>query len=491
VTLRIKDQGTGPVIYARWRHEGTPVERTVGRGWFVLAGDANAKNGGDTIGKWIARRGRAPEGLLTKSAALGLVPSVLEAWRASQTTTPVKQEAARLREQARQLEEEARRIEGDQEALFRDAAEAWYEYLKNVKRLKGSTLYDYRKALDARLLPVLGDEPLMQLGVRSLIAFRDGLAAVPEDGSDPLTAKTVNKYLIMVGAILKLACRSVEAGGFGLVSNKASEVDKLGEDDKTGIEPFTPAEIVAVAAALRRGAHRKQPRVGTGKREKGRKTKVREPSAVERARMAADDARDACAVLMAGFTGLRRGELVGLRRGRVLVPEGRVKVHRAIVNGKEGTPKSGAGRESLIPRLVAQAIDDMDDARRAHAELAGISPAFRPNHFLLGNAMGEPMDPSALVRRYKKACKAIGLRGVKFHGLRHTFVTAAREGFSADRVQQLAGHEDPRTAQGYAHPRSRAKDADRLSEALAALIEVDADEELMARALSFESTRAA
>jgi integrase len=68
-----------------------------------------------------------------------------------------------------------------------------------------------------------------------------------------------------------------------------------------------------------------------------------------------------------------------------------------------------------------------------------------------------------LTKRYKKACETLGLRVIRWHGLRHSFVAAAREGFGADRVQQMAGHEDPRTAQRYAHARSAADDAARLS----------------------------
>ena len=40
----------------------------------------------------------------------------------------------------------------------------------------------------------------------------------------------------------------------------------------------------------------------------------------------------------------------------------------------------------------------------------------------------------------------------------------AREGFSVDAVRAMAGHKDHRTAQGYAHAKSRAGDAARLSE---------------------------
>jgi integrase len=469
VSLRIKDQGAGPILYARWRHEGRQVEKPLGRAWFVPEGHADAKARGETIGKWVARRGRAPDGHLTKATALGLVPDVQAAWLASLTLTPEQERAARLREQARLLEEEARRVEGDQVATFKDAAEAWFADRRDIKRIKPSTLHNHRNALDARILPVLGPEPLLQLGVRNIIKFRDDLAATPEDGPT-LAAGTVNKYLVITSSILNFACRSVDAGGFGLPSNPAADVDKIGDNGTDDTVYLTPAEIVSVAAALKRGAHRKPRVVGVGRRAKGRQTAERELTEIERAADAADDARDAAAVLISGFAGLRRGELVGLRRADASLIDSRINVRRSIVLGEIGTPKSGNGRETLIPRMIAQAIADLDAARIAHAEVAGIDPAFRDDDYLLGTAEGEPMDPSALVKRYKAACAAIGLRIVKFHGLRHSFVTAAREGFSADRVQQLAGHEDPRTAQGYAHPRSRAADADRLSDALDALI---------------------
>jgi hypothetical protein len=43
----------------------------------------------------------------------------------------------------------------------------------------------------------------------------------------------------------------------------------------------------------------------------------------------------------------------------------------------------------------------------------------------------------------------------------------AREGFSVDAVRAMAGHKDHRTAQGYAHAKSRAGDAARLSDRFA------------------------
>ncbi|HET6505612.1 MAG TPA: site-specific integrase [Baekduia sp.] len=189
---------------------------------------------------------------------------------------------------------------------------------------------------------------------------------------------------------------------------------------------------------------------------------------VHRLAREADDVRDAAAVLVSGFAGLRRGEIVGLRWGDVSLMDARIDVRRAVVLGKEVTPKSGKARTVPMARQVAQALADLDAARRAHASAAGFPPALRDADPVFGTTAGDTLDASALTRRYKKACEAIGMRVVRWHGLRHSFVTAAREGFGADRVQQMAGHEDARTAQRYAHARSAADDADRLTAALEA-----------------------
>ncbi len=149
--------------------------------------------------------------------------------------------------------------------------------------------------------------------------------------------------------------------------------------------------------------------------------------------------------------------------------DARIDVRRAVVLGKEVTPKSGKARMVPIARQVAQALADLDAARRAHAEAGGFPAALRDADPVLGNATGDAVDASALTKRYKKACETLELRVIRWHGLRHSFVTAAREGFGADRVQQMAGHEDPGRRKG-TRTRSAADDAARLSDLLDAQV---------------------
>ncbi len=71
------------------------------------------------------------------------------------------------------------------------------------------------------------------------------------------------------------------------------------------------------------------------------------------------------------------------------------------------------------------------------------------------------------MRRSKRARHELGLRPLPLHSLRHSLISMAPEGFTVDAVRAMVGHEDHRTAQGYAHAKSRGGDAARLSERFA------------------------
>lgn len=61
------------------------------------------------------------------------------------------------------------------------------------------------------------------------------------------------------------------------------------------------------------------------------------------------------------------------------------------------------------------------------------------------------LDHSALVRRYKNALEAAGVRAVRFNDLRHTFGTRlAATGVPLRTLQEWMGHRDIKTTQVYA-----------------------------------------
>jgi integrase len=65
---------------------------------------------------------------------------------------------------------------------------------------------------------------------------------------------------------------------------------------------------------------------------------------------------------------------------------------------------------------------------------------------------GSPLDRSKVTKRFKAACRAAGVREVKFHDLRHTFATRlAASGQPLRTIQEFLGHADSKTTQIYAH----------------------------------------
>jgi integrase len=65
--------------------------------------------------------------------------------------------------------------------------------------------------------------------------------------------------------------------------------------------------------------------------------------------------------------------------------------------------------------------------------------------------LGKPLDRSRLLKRFKEAVERAGLRGVRFHDLRHTFGTRmAAAGVPMRTLQEWMGHRDFKTTLIYA-----------------------------------------
>ena len=65
--------------------------------------------------------------------------------------------------------------------------------------------------------------------------------------------------------------------------------------------------------------------------------------------------------------------------------------------------------------------------------------------------LGTVLDHSALVRRFKRALRAAGVREVRFHDLRHTYGTQmAAAGVPLRTLQEWLGHRDFKTTLRYA-----------------------------------------
>jgi integrase len=170
-------------------------------------------------------------------------------------------------------------------------------------------------------------------------------------------------------------------------------------------------------------------------------------------------------VLIAAWCGLRFGELVALRRDRVDLLHGKIRVAETVTelgSGERftGPPKTTAGRRSVaFPPNIAAIIE---------AHLATVGPG--PSALVFPAPQGGYLSRIHFRQRvWLPALKSTGL-SYRFHDLRHSALTwAAASGATIAELMHRAGHSTPAAALRYQHATEERDEA--IARAMAALAE--------------------
>jgi integrase len=142
-------------------------------------------------------------------------------------------------------------------------------------------------------------------------------------------------------------------------------------------------------------------------------------------------------ILVALRTGLRRGELLGLRWEDVDLVRGKIQVQHSYVRGVFGTPKSGKPREVALS----------DEARRALA-----AHRHTRGERVFCDAAGRPFTQGVMASQLDRMCRLAKLRPVGWHVMRHSFAShLVMRGVAIRTVQELMGHASIVITQRYAH----------------------------------------
>jgi integrase len=145
----------------------------------------------------------------------------------------------------------------------------------------------------------------------------------------------------------------------------------------------------------------------------------------------------------AAMTGLRQGELLGLRWVDVDWSASRVRVAESFTRGAFDSPKSHRGRSVPMPDRLAQELE-----RHFQRSRWGSDQDLVFAHPLTGRVL----DASKLRKRFTQALERAELHVITFHELRHTFGTQmAAAGAPLRAIQEWMGHADASTTEIYAH----------------------------------------
>lgn len=262
--------------------------------------------------------------------------------------------------------------------------------------LRGRSVIEYRSIIAGHLVPAFGSLRLDEItvaGVRSWYASYGGR-----------TPSARSKAYRVLHAIMASALDE-EA-----IAANPVRVPRGGSDPTVRrIEPATPEEVFAVADAIR-----------------------------PEWRMM---------ILLAAYCALRFGEVAALRRADVDLDRGALSIGRAVTLASDGTaivgpPKSRAGiREVAIPEGL------LGDLRRhilAHAEPGEAGLLFTAPE-------GGLCRQSSMWRFFRRAADSVGLKGFRFHDLRHTGATWAAGSATMPEVMRFGGWADYRVALRYQH----------------------------------------
>ena len=150
-------------------------------------------------------------------------------------------------------------------------------------------------------------------------------------------------------------------------------------------------------------------------------------------------------------TGLRRGELLGLKWSDIDLEKGDLRVRRQIgrIDGKiiEMPLKTKNAYRTLPLSADAISVLKIQKCKVGNSEWVFPSPS------------GGPMSPDSVLHMLHRVLKRAGLPKVRFHDLRHTFATLAlQNGVDVKTVSGMLGHFSAGfTLDTYAHVTTSAK----------------------------------
>ena len=261
--------------------------------------------------------------------------------------------------------------------LFGEVAKLWVT--TKEKRIKLSTLRDYKGAMNYYVLPRFGNMPISEISYLDVEKFISDLNC---------TAKRVNNILVPMRSVFKFA-RTQRY----IKENPMDEVKNL-KVNKPDIFPLAMEEVKRFFDQVN-------------------------PSYKD-------------FFVVAFFTGMRFGEMAALKWKNVDFRLGVIRIRETRVRGEEGRPKTGGSVRDID--MLTPVVKALRNQRRS---------TMGRSEYVFLNYYGRPLLPNSVnYHIWKPALKAAGLRPRSLYQTRHTFATLMLDGREHPGwVQRMMGHE--------------------------------------------------
>ncbi len=305
-----------------------------------------------------------------------------------------------------------------EKTTFAEFVEKYLEVKRNV--LSPNTLVFYEMIIRTELMPMFGAMKLREIRTYHVQQFIQYLATEKKrnDGVEGgISASTVRRYTTVLRSILTLAYK-LEYTDDDVGSSRRIEFPK---EASTELEVYTLEEVKEIMQALES-----------------------EPTNIR------------ALVEMAIFTGMRRGEIVGLKWADIDFENQKLSVKRSIYKPKNGKalekdPKSKYSIRTIsIPEQLCKTLIQYRAQQDRHISFLG--DAWKNLDYVFTEEDGYVMNPHTPTKQFSKFLKRHGIRHLKFHGLRHTSATMLlANGCDIKTVSTRLGHADLDTTSIYVH----------------------------------------
>jgi integrase len=293
--------------------------------------------------------------------------------------------------------------------LLEDYLVEWWPVHVKRKQLRPSAVDSGKTIIEHRIIPRLGKIPLNKLTEREIDSFVHYLQTKGNKGR-PYAAYSIKNSMVILHQALDYARR------MRLISRNPC-VDVERPEIKAKQEPQWTAEQARRFVAILDGEHY----------------------------------RVLYHVVLS--TGLRRGEVLGLRWQDVDLDAGVLNVRQAIVdvNGHlvPGEPKTASGeREAHLHPAVVEMLREhrtqqLEQRVRIGAKWVG---AGKSGDLVFTTPRGKTIRPTNVWRRLQQLAERAGLAPIGLHGLRRTWSSMAHDGtHDILAVAKAAGHAHPET----------------------------------------------
>jgi integrase len=306
------------------------------------------------------------------------------------------------------------------------------QWLEDVQKqsVRARTYERYEEIVRLHLLPGIGHHPLQKLSPQHLQSF------YTQKLRDGLSATTVTSFHNVLHKALETAVR------WNLIARNPCDLVSPPRRKRFEIQPLSTEQVRQLLAAAH--GHRLE-----------------------------------ALFILALATGMRRGEILGLKWQDINFTTSTLQVRRILTRvptkmpGKgyvEAEPKTEKGRRSiLLPTFAVEALKQ-HRLRQLEAKLKA-GPAWREHDYVFCTTVGTHLNPTRdVLDQLKTLLQKAGLPDLRFHDLRHSAATMLLSmGVHPKVVQELLGHSQiSMTMDVYSHvlPTMQQDAMNRLNEAL-------------------------